>query len=36
MDEFSKKFKPKRLLLVGSEGIPLEKILGNPISKWIA
>ncbi len=35
-DEFSKKFKPKKLLLVGSEGISLEKFLGNPISKWIA
>jgi uncharacterized protein len=36
MHEFSKKFKPKKLLLVGSEGISLEKFLGNPISMWIA
>jgi predicted AAA+ superfamily ATPase len=35
MQEFSKKFKAMRLLLVGSEGIPLDKSLSNPISKWI-
>jgi predicted AAA+ superfamily ATPase len=36
MDEFSRKFKPKRVLLVGSGGISLGQFLGNAIEKWIA
>lgn len=35
MDEFSKKFKPKKVLLVGADGIPVEQFLGNPIGNWI-
>jgi len=35
MDEFTKKFKPKRVLLVGSGGIALDQFLGNGIGKWI-
>jgi len=35
MDEFSKKFRPKRVLLVGSGGISLDQFLGNAIGKWI-
>jgi len=35
MDEFSKKFKPQRVLLVGSGGIALDRFLGNGIGKWI-
>jgi len=35
MDEFAKKFKPRKLLLVGKGGIPLEQFLGNPITRWI-
>ncbi len=35
MDEFSRKFKPKRMLLIGSGGIELHKFLGNGIGKWI-
>ncbi len=35
MDDFARKFKPKKLLLVGSGGVTLEQFLGNPIAKWI-
>jgi predicted AAA+ superfamily ATPase len=35
MDEFSKKFKPKRVLLVGSGGVSLDQFLGKGIQKWI-
>ena len=35
MDEFSKKFKPKRVLLVGSGGVSLDQFLGNAIGNWI-
>ena len=34
MDEFSRLFKPKRKLLVGGEGISLEKFLSIPAMKW--
>ncbi len=36
MEEFARKFKPKKLLLVGPGGITLEQFLGNPITTWIA
>jgi len=35
MDEFSRKFKPKRVLLVGSGGVSLDQFLGDPVGKWI-
>jgi predicted AAA+ superfamily ATPase len=35
MDEFSKKFKPKKMLLVGGDGIPVGDFLGQPIAGWI-
>jgi hypothetical protein len=35
MEEFAKKFKTRRLLLVGSGGISLEQFLGSPITRWI-
>lgn len=35
LDEFSKKFRPKRVLLVGSGGIALDQFLGSGIGKWI-
>jgi predicted AAA+ superfamily ATPase len=35
LDEFSKKFRPKRVLLVGSGGVSLDQFLGNAIGKWI-
>lgn len=34
MDEFSRLFKPKRKLLVGGEGIPIDKFLSVPATKW--
>lgn len=34
MDEFARIFKPKRQLLVGGEGIPLEKFLSVPAVNW--
>ena len=36
MDAFDKAFKPKRKLLVGGDGIPLEKFLLNPAADWVA
>jgi hypothetical protein len=36
MDAFEKAFKPKRKLLVGADGIPLEKFLLTPAVDWIA
>jgi hypothetical protein len=35
MDEFSRKFKPKKMLLIGGDGIPVEDFLGKPIASWI-
>ncbi len=35
MDEFAKKFKPKKILLVGTGGIPLEQFLSTRVSDWI-
>lgn len=35
MDDFARKFKPKKLLLVGSGGVTLEQFLGNSITKWV-
>ena len=36
MDAFDKAFKPKRKLLVGEDGIPLEKFLLTPAEAWAA
>lgn len=36
MDEFVRVFKPKRKLLVGGEGLTLEKFLSVPASDWFA
>jgi predicted AAA+ superfamily ATPase len=35
MDEFARKFKPKKLLLVGGDGIPVGDFLRKPIADWI-
>jgi hypothetical protein len=35
MEEFSKSFRPKRLLVVGAGGIALTKFLSESITKWI-
>jgi predicted AAA+ superfamily ATPase len=34
IEEFDRGFKPKRKLLVGGEGIPLEKFLSVPVEIW--
>ena len=36
MDAFDKAFKPKRKLLVGGDGISLEKFLLTPAAEWVA
>ena len=36
MEAFSKKFKPKRMLLIGAGGISLGEFLGSSIDKWLA
>lgn len=35
MEAFSKRFKPTRKLLVGSQGIPLEVFLSKPAEHWV-
>jgi predicted AAA+ superfamily ATPase len=35
MEEFAKKFKPRRKLLVGGDGIPVEEFLEKSIMNWI-
>ncbi|KAF0144742.1 MAG: putative ATPase [Nitrospirae bacterium] len=35
MDEFSRIFKPKRKLLIGGGGLPLEKFLSIPAANWL-
>lgn len=32
---FSEAFKPKRTLLVGGDGIPVDEFLANPVSDWL-
>jgi len=36
MSAFTKAHKPKRQLLVGQEGIPLEDFLMSPVERWLA
>ena len=36
MDAFSKKFNPKKMLLIGKGGIALSQFLEEPIEKWTA
>ncbi len=36
MDAFERAFKPKRKLLVGADGIPLEKFLITPAEDWVS
>lgn len=36
MQAFNAAFKPDRMLLVGSNGIPLDEFLGSPVTQWIA
>jgi hypothetical protein len=35
MEAFAKQFKPKRKLLVGGQGIPLEEFLTQPAAYWL-
>jgi len=35
IDAFSRLFKPKKVLLVGGQGIPLEEFLSTPAAKWL-
>jgi predicted AAA+ superfamily ATPase len=32
---FTESFKPKRTLLVGADGIPLEEFLSEPVERWL-
>jgi hypothetical protein len=36
MDAFATQFKPKRKLLVGGDGIPVEEFLARPVEHWVA
>jgi hypothetical protein len=35
MEAFAQRFKPKRKLLVGGQGIPLEEFLLQPAGYWL-
>lgn len=35
MEAFAKRFKPRRVLLVGGQGIPLEEFLMQPAETWL-
>jgi uncharacterized protein len=35
MATFTEAFKPKRTLLVGGDGIPLEQFLSEPVEHWV-
>jgi predicted AAA+ superfamily ATPase len=35
LGEFEKAFKPKRMLLVGGDGISLESFLSRPVESWL-
>ena len=35
MNSFVNVFKPKRQLLLGPEGIPLEEFMATPLDRWI-
>jgi len=35
MEAFAKRFKPRRVLLVGGQGIPLEEFLSRPAEYWL-
>jgi len=36
MEAFARQFKPKRQLLVGGQGIPLEEFLLQPVEHWLS
>ena len=35
METFAATFEPKRVLLVGGDGIPLKEFLSKPVEHWI-
>jgi hypothetical protein len=35
MSAFARQFKPRRQLLVGGQGIPLEEFLSKPAAHWV-
>jgi len=35
MEEFGRIFNPKRKLLVGGDGILLERFLSHPVEEWL-
>ena len=35
MEAFALQFKPKRKLLVGGQGIPVEEFLSQPAAQWV-
>ena len=35
MEAFAKAYKPKRQLLIGGQGIPLEEFLAKPAAHWL-
>ena len=35
MEAFAAGFKPKRMLLVGGDGIPLKEFLSKPVEHWV-
>jgi predicted AAA+ superfamily ATPase len=35
LDAFAETFKPKRTLIVGAQGIPLEEFLLTPVATWL-
>jgi predicted AAA+ superfamily ATPase len=36
LEAFSAAFNPKRVLLVGADGIPIEEFLSHPVDHWAA
>ncbi len=35
MEAFAREFKPRRQLLVGAQGIPLDEFLSQPAAEWL-
>ena len=35
MAEFDKKYAPEKMLLIGEQGIPLERFLLEPVKNWL-
>jgi hypothetical protein len=36
LDDFAQVHKPKRTLIVGGNGVPLDDFLSKPIEHWLA